>query len=276
MFVESVADEFLDVDPALWSASVDGSVLPIVIPRTYLNFYNYGFAAARGTPQLGEELFSLVPLDFAIRGREGRRSYKGRIVGLSDRMNTILVPDDFLEEANRRFAVEEAKRPTRVIVQAGSEASKELMEFIDDKDYVVDGGSEESVRLLAVVRTVISIVVALGLLVSSLAFFLLLISILLLIEKNRYKNDTLHQLGYPDKTIALPYQAMAVGVDVAVWLVASVVTLLVYPVLATLMQTVSPDFVPSGSGLILISSLLLCLAFALTHVLLIRYKIRTR
>ena len=276
MFVESVADEFLDVDPALWSASVDGSVLPIVIPRTYLNFYNYGFAAARGTPQLGEELFSLVPLDFAISGREGLRSYKGRIVGLSDRMNTILVPDDFLEEANRRFAVEEAKRPTRVIVQAGSEASKELMEFIDDKDYVVDGGSEESVRLLAVVRTVISIVVALGLLVSSLAFFLLLISILLLIEKNRYKNDTLHQLGYPDNTIALPYQAMAVGVDVAVWLVASVVTLLVYPVLATLMQTVSPDFVPSGSGLILVSSLLLCLAFAITHVLLIRFKIRTK
>lgn len=276
MFVESVSDEFLDVDPAMWSASVDGSVLPIVIPRTYLNFYNYGFAAARGTPQLGEDLFAMVPLDFVIRGREGRRSYTGRIVGLSDKMNTILVPDDFLEEANRRFAVEGPKKPTRVLVEAGSEASKELMEYIDNKGYVVDGGSEESVRLLAIVRTIISIVVALGLLVSSLAFFLLLISILLLIEKNRYKNDTLHQLGYPDKMIALPYQTMAVAVDVVVWILASVVTIQVYPVLATLMQTISPGFEPSGSGLILVSSLLLCLAFAITHVLLIRFKIRTK
>ena len=142
MFVESVADEFLDVDASAWSASVDGNEVPIVIPRTYLNFYNYGFAAARGTPQLGQELFAMVPFNLVIRGREGRKSYVGRIVGLSDRMNTILVPDDFLEEANRRFAVEEPKKPTRVLVEAGSEASKELMEFIDQKGYVVDGGSD--------------------------------------------------------------------------------------------------------------------------------------
>lgn len=275
MFVESVSDDFLDVDTQLWSASVDGSELPIVIPRTYLNFYNYGFAAARGTPQLGEDLFAMVPLKFILRGREGRKSYIGRIVGLSDRMNTILVPDDFLEEANSRFAVEEPKKPTRVLVEAGSEASKELMEYIDGKGYVVDGGGEESVRLLAIVRTVISIVVALGLLVSSLAFFLLLISILLLIEKNRYKNDTLHQLGYPDRTIALPYQALAVGVDLCVWVVAAVVTLLVYPVVADLMQTISPGFVQSGSALILLSGLGLCLLFVLMHILLVRFKIRT-
>ena len=114
MFLESVSDEFLDVDPAMWNASVDDDVVPVVIPRTYLNFYNYGFAAARGTPQLGEELFAYVPLDLVIRGREGRRSYSGRIVGLTDRMNTILVPDDFLAEANRRFATEPEKEPSRV------------------------------------------------------------------------------------------------------------------------------------------------------------------
>lgn len=276
MFVESVADEFLDVDASAWNASVDGNEVPIVIPRTYLNFYNYGFAAARGTPQLGQELFAMVPFNLVIRGREGRKSYVGRIVGLSDRMNTILVPDDFLEEGNRRFAVEEPKKPTRVLVEAGSEASKELMEFIDQKGYVVDGGSEESVRLLAVVRTIISIVVALGLLVSSLAFFLLLISILLLIEKNRYKNDTLHQLGYPDNKIAFPYQTLAVGVDLVVWVIAAIITCMVYPVLATLMQTISPGFEPSGSGLLLLASSILCIAFAITHVLLIRYKIRTK
>ena len=276
MFVESVPDQFLDIDPVAWTASVDDDVVPVVLPRTYLNFYNYGFAAARGTPQLGEELFSLVPFDLVFRGKEGRKSYTGKIVGLTDRMNTILVPDDFLQEANARFATEAPKKPTRVLVEAGSEASKELMDHIAKKQYEIESGSEDAVRLLAIVRTVISIVVALGLLVSGLAFFLLLISILLLIEKNRYKNDTLHQLGYPDKKIALPYQALAVGVDLFVWIVAAVITMLVYPVLASLMQTISPDFEPSGAGVVLLSSFLLCLAFALTHVLLIRYKIRSK
>lgn len=274
MFVESVPNEFLDVDPKIWTASPDSKEIPVIIPQTYLNFYNYGFAAARGTPQLGKELFSMVPLRLSISGREGRKYYTGRIVGLSDRLNSILVPEDFLIAANRRFAVEEPMAPTRVIVEAGSEASQQLMDYINENDYVIDGGSEDTVRMLAVVRTIISIVVALGLLVSALAFFLLLISILLLIEKNRYKNDTLHQLGYPDRMIALPYQTLAVGVDFVVWVIGAVITLLLYPVLASLMQTISPGFEPSGPGLIILSALGLFALFALIHIWLIRRKIR--
>jgi hypothetical protein len=274
MFVESVPDGFLDVDPVLWTASPDSEVVPVVIPRSYINFYNYGFAAARGTPQLGEELFSMVPLKFVIYGREGRRTYTGQIVGLTDRINSILVPDDFLEEANRRFSTMPEKKPTRVIVEAGSEASKALMDHIQEEEYVIDGGSEDAVRMLAIVRTIISIVVALGLLVSSLAFFLLLISILLLIEKNRYKNDTLHQLGYPDRMIALPYQTLAVGVDFVVWLVGALVTLLMYPLIASLMRTISPGFEPSGPWLVIIAAFGLFFFFALIHIWIIRRKIR--
>lgn len=274
MFLESVPDEVLDVDISRWTADVDDTSVPVVIPRTYLNFYNYGFAAARGTPQIGEDLFSSVPLRLIVRGREGRKEYKGRIVGLTDRLNTILVPDDFLAQANERFGIEEQKAPTRVIVEAGSEASKPLMDLVAERNYILDGGNEDSMRMLSVVRTIISIVVALGLLVSALAFFLLLISILLLIEKNRYKNVTLHELGYPDRMIALPYQALAVSVDVVVWIVGAVVTLMLYPVLSTLMQTISPEFEPSGPGLVLLASLGLCLFFALIHIWLIRRRIR--
>jgi hypothetical protein len=42
------------------------------------------------------------------------------------------------------------------------------------------------------------------------------------------------------------------------------------------MQTISPDFEPSGLGLVLLSSLGLCLLFAAVHILLIRHKIRSR
>ena len=276
MFVESVPDDFLDVDLKNWHADLDDRTVPVVLPRTYVNFYNYGFAASRGTPQISEAVFEKVPLNLVFYTREGRKVYSGKIVGLTDRMNSILVPDEFLRQANDRYATEEEKKPTRVIVEAGSDAPKALMDYIDKNKYVVDGGSEDAVRMLAVVRTVISIVVGLGLLISSLAFFLLLISILLLIEKNRYKNDTLHQLGYPDRKIALPYQTLAVGVDFAVWAIAAVITVLVYPVLVTLMKTISPGFVPSGPGLVILSSFGLFLLFALTHILLIRRKIRTR
>ena len=274
MFVESVPDQYLDVDPSLWTASVDGDVVPLIIPRTYLNFYNYGFAASRGTPQLGENLFSMVPLSLTFGQGYERKSYTGRIVGLSDRMNTILVPDAFLAEANVRFAEGASKKPTRVLVEV--ETSNALMNLVDQKGYVIDGGGEDAVRLLSVVRTIISIVVGFGLLVSVLAFALLFISILLLIERNGYKNDTLRQLGYPSRSIALPYQVLAVGVDVAVWLSAMIAVVLLYPVMTSLMQTISPGFEPSGAGLVVLSSLGLCLLFAAVHILLIRHKIRSR
>lgn len=274
MFVESVSDEYLDVRPEVWTASVDSDIVPMVIPQTYLNFYNYGFAAARGTPQLGEEMFPMIPISLIFNGKEGRRSYRGVIVGLTDRLNTILVPDDFLEEANERFATMPPKEPTRVIVETGSGTSTELTDHISRKGYVFDGGSEETVRILAVVRSVISVVVALGLLVSGLSFFLLLVSILLLIEKNRYKNTTLHQLGYPYRVIALPYQTLAVGVDFLVWVIASVITVLTYPILSSLMQAISPDFEPAGPWLIILSAFGLFSFFAIIHIWLIRRKIR--
>lgn len=274
MFVESVPDQYLDVDPSLWTASVDSVVVPLVIPRTYLNFYNYGFAAARGTPQLGESLFSAVPLSLTFGQGQGRKSYTGRIVGLSDRMNTILVPDAFLAEANAHFASGAYKKPTRVLVEV--ESSNALMSLVDEKGYVIDGGGEDAARLLSVVRTIISVVVAFGLLVSVLAFSLLFVSILLLIERNRYKNDTLHQLGYPYRSVALPYQILAVGVDVAVWLSALIAVAVLNPALTSVMQTISPGFEPSGFSLVLLSGLVLCLLFASVHVLLIRHKIRSR
>lgn len=274
MFVESVPDQYLDVDPSLWTASVDSVVVPLVIPRTYLNFYNYGFAAARGTPQLGESLFSAVPLSLTFGQGQGRKSYTGRIVGLSDRMNTILVPDAFLAEANAHFASGAYKKPTRVLVEV--ESSNALMSLVDEKGYVIDGGGEDAARLLSVVRTIISVVVAFGLLVSVLAFSLLFVSILLLIERNRYKNDTLHQLGYPYQSVALPYQILAVGVDVAVWLSALIAVAVLNPALTSVMQTISPGFEPSGFSLVLLSGLVLCLLFASVHVLLIRHKIRSR
>lgn len=274
MFVESVPDQYLDVDPSLWTASVDSVVVPLVIPRTYLNFYNYGFAAARGTPQLGESLFSAVPLSLTFGQGQGRKSYTGRIVGLSDRMNTILVPDAFLAEANAHFASGAYKKPTRVLVEV--ESSNALMSLVDDKGYVIDGGGEDAARLLSVVRTIISVVVAFGLLVSVLAFSLLFVSILLLIERNRYKNDTLHQLGYPYRSVALPYQILAVGVDVAVWLSALIAVAVLNPALTSVMQNISPGFEPSGFSLVLLSSLVLCLLFAAVHILLIHHKIRSR
>ena len=67
MFLESVPNDFMDIELDEWRASTEDRTIPLVVPRAYLNFYNYGFAASRGMPQIGESLFSAVPIKLIAR-----------------------------------------------------------------------------------------------------------------------------------------------------------------------------------------------------------------
>ena len=66
MFFESVPDEFVDVK---WPAS--SSEVPIILPKSYLALYNFGFAQTKNLPKLSEGLISLIQMDVRLRG-EGR------------------------------------------------------------------------------------------------------------------------------------------------------------------------------------------------------------
>ena len=57
LFMESVPDCFIDVEfesDTIWRADINSSEIPIIIPRRYLNIYNYGYASTKGLPQLSE------------------------------------------------------------------------------------------------------------------------------------------------------------------------------------------------------------------------------
>lgn len=106
MFFESVPDEYVDVSLEKWHFDEDARVIPIIIPRNYLNLYNFGFAQSRSLPKLSEGLMSLVQMDIMMRGNGRVEQYKGNIVGFSNRLNTILVPQSFMDWANKNFAPE--------------------------------------------------------------------------------------------------------------------------------------------------------------------------
>ena len=93
MFFEAVPDKFVDVSLDKWHFDENTHTIPIIIPRNYLNLYNFGFAQSRSLPKLSE----------------------GYIVGFSNRLNTILVPQSFMNWANQNFAPDSqpASRDTR-------------------------------------------------------------------------------------------------------------------------------------------------------------------
>ena len=54
MFFESVPDKYVDVNLKDWHFEPGQNEVPIIIPRNYLNLYNFGFAQSRSLPQISE------------------------------------------------------------------------------------------------------------------------------------------------------------------------------------------------------------------------------
>lgn len=85
MFFESVPDAFVDVSLDKWHFDEGTQTIPIIIPRNYLNLYNFGFAQSRNLPKLSEGVMGLIQMDINMRGNGRVEQYKGNIVGFSNR-----------------------------------------------------------------------------------------------------------------------------------------------------------------------------------------------
>ena len=120
MFFESVPDEFVDIKLDKWHFDENTHTIPIIIPRNYLNLYNFGFAQSRSLPKLSEGLMSLIQMDIMMRGNGRVEQYKGNIVGFSNRLNTILVPQSFMKWANENFAPNAEAQPARLIIEVSN------------------------------------------------------------------------------------------------------------------------------------------------------------
>lgn len=215
MFFESVPDEFIDTDLSQWQADESGGSLPIIIPRNYLNLYNFGFAQSRGLPKLSEGLTGILSMRITLRGNGRTESYRGHIVGFSNRLNTILVPQAFMDEANHRLAPGREAHPSRLIVEVKNPADSRIARYFDKHHYQTEGNGLDDGKAAYFLRLLTGIVLAVGAVICLLSFFLLSLSIFLLVQKNASKLENLLLLGYSPAQVARPYQCLAVVLNVA-------------------------------------------------------------
>ena len=273
MFLESVPDDFVDLPmgDVQWKASLKDHFVPVLVPRNYLDLYNFGYASSHGMPQLSEGLVGHFTFQLIIGGS----FFHARIVGFSTRLNTILVPDDFLAEANRVYGTAENQQPSRIVARTkGTKPGNALLQHIAHLHYEVADGGDALVRMRSLVYGVIWTVVAVGLLVTLLSFFLLIVSFLLLIERTRDVIRNLASMGYNMVQITRPYRLIAVVVDVIVWVLAAVAGSLIYPLVGELILETSPGLEPSNLSVLFVTALVGCVCFILLHFIVIWFGVK--
>lgn len=227
MFFESVPDHFIDVTSDSWRFSPVDNTVPIILPKNYLDLYNFGFAQASSMPRISEQLIGLINLDISITGRNGlRQQMKGRIVGFSNRINSILVPETFMTWANQQYGGTPSE-PARLIIEVSNIADPNLSGYFKDKGFEISGDNTTASKMSFFLKIIIGIVVSVGILICVLSFFILVLSIYLLLEKNMNKLKTLRLIGYSKSIVVKPYEWLAVGLNLVILVLSLAITFIV-------------------------------------------------
>ena len=247
MFFESVPDDFVDVESDAWHYREGSSDIPIILPKNYLDLYNFGYAQGKGLPKLREGILGAMKLQIQIEGNGGHGDFDGRIVGFSSRLNTILVPEQFMQWANQQYANgDEAKEPTRLIVEVNNPTDERITSYLQAHDYETDEDKLDASKTTYILRIIVSIVMAVGIVISILSIYILMLSVFLLVQKNSTKLENLLLIGYSPTKVSFPYQALTVGLNALVLLLAVAVMLVVRSIYLEMFQNFFPDLEVPG------------------------------
>ena len=225
MYFEAVPDLFVDTDRSQWKYEEGSDFVPIILPRSYLSIYNFGFAQGRSLPQLSEGVVSMIDMTVLLRGDSKEFRMRGKVVGFTNRLNTILVPESFMQWSNREFAPGADADPTRLIVKVGNPTDDRIAKYIQQHNYEIDEDKLQAGKATYFLKVMSGIVMGVGLLISALSFFILMLSIYLLVQKNTVKFRNLLLIGYSPAQVSLPYQLLTIVLN---GLVLAIALLMLY------------------------------------------------
>ena len=273
MFFESVPDEFVDVKTESWDYQEGSKDIPIIIPRNYLDLYNFGFAQSRNMPKLSEGILGAMKLMLSIRGKDQVDEFEGRIVGFSSRLNTILVPEKFMLWANEKYAEKKAAEPIRLILQVNNPTDERITSYLQENNYVTDEDKLDASKTTFILRIIVGIVMAIGLIISILSFYILMLSIYLLVEKNNTKLENLLLLGYSPSKVSRPYQWLTVGLNIFVLVLALALLYVVRSIYLHQFQSFFPDFEAPSMWPAFIIGIALLLLVSIFNLIAIKRKV---
>ena len=274
MFFESVPNRYVDVNLDEWHFEPGQAEVPIILPRNYLNLYNFGFAQSRNLPQISEGVINMVNLEVRISGGGRRDTYKGKIAGFSNRLNTILVPESFMAWANTHYAEGATRKdPSRLIVEVNNPTDNRIAQFFRERGYETEDDKLDAGKTTWFLKVVMGIVLSVGLLISALSFYILMLSIYLLLQKNTTKLENLLLIGYGPNRVALPYQVLTIGLNAVVLVLSVGIVLYVRTLYLDVVEKMFPALDAGGCWLMLVIGILLFVAVSFFNVVAVRKKV---
>ena len=227
LFLESIDDQFIDTVPPSFTWQPGQEVVPIIFSSDFLELYNV-FAPSQDLPQLSDKTISSVNIVLEFYGTTGIQTYKGNIVALSDRINSILVPKTFMNWSNQNFSGISKVNPSRIYIKTKDANNPQLINFLEQKNYHLNKDKTKFGRVKKVLQNIISALGIFGILVIVLALMLFSFYLQLMIARSKDNLQLLLTLGYSPNWLSKTVARTWIPVYVLVVLIAIAVTELLH------------------------------------------------
>ncbi|MBS1644779.1 MAG: hypothetical protein JST36_07040 [Bacteroidetes bacterium] len=199
MVLESVPERFMDKKPSDWHWQIGNPTLPIILSSSFLSLYNYAFAPSQGLPQLSEETIKALPFQLEIGTGSQMQQYTARVVGFSDRITSLLVPESFVQYANG--ASSGAVHPSRVILKIDDPSSTQFAQYLADHNYVTNAEQLRWSKFRTIVESVTLVIGLLALMLLGISLLVFTLFIELTIARSRSSVQRLVEIGYSPKML---------------------------------------------------------------------------
>ncbi len=273
LFLESVPDRFVDVSLSKWQYTPGDTTVPIILPRSYITMYNFGFAQSHSLPKISEGLVGMVEFTLLVHGNGKDARFKGRVIGFSSRLNSILVPQTFMDWSNKEYSSDVDNSATRLIVEVDNPTDTRVSEFMESHGYDMADNNIDAEKIVYFLKLLVSIVVIVGLVISALSIYILMLSIYLLVQKNTTKLENLLLIGYSPQRVAMPYQMLTIGLNLAVLAIALALLAAARSYYMDVIMTLFPETDEGSMWGTLAVGILLFVVVSATNVLVVKNKV---
>lgn len=200
VFIQTVDPDFIDVKSDNWNWKEDDEFVPIIMPRDFLVMLNT-FMSSNGINQVSDELAMQIKFKFTLSNEDSKEWVNAKIIGFTNEVSAILVPESFMTYGNDKFAGDNEKKITQVML-----SSKEN-EFGKVEDYLIKKGLESKNsqmvvgKLKSIIGTLFLVVLGISIIAVFVSGLVLIQYLQLLMSKNAYEVRTLLRIGYKPSII---------------------------------------------------------------------------
>lgn len=194
-FLEAVDQKFLDQVPEDFKWQEGDQFLPVMISAEFVRLYNFGVATSQGLPQMPESAIQMFPFKVIISGQGKEQIFDARVVGFSERIPSVVVPQSFMQWANQKFG-SGVKNPNKLIAKVNLEQEEAIKAYFEANYLQTNEEKLKSSKIAKVFEGVLLVVGGIGILFIALSMVIFVVHFQLIISRAKEEIALLLDIGF--------------------------------------------------------------------------------